>query len=93
MSLHTISATNAARSFSKIMNSVRYQGESFLIERGHEIVAQIIPPTTAKQIPIAELNRVFSEAPKLSKDDADDFLNDIYNIRAEMSALEDKWES
>ena len=38
-----ISATEAARSLSDLLNRVRYRGESFLVERGGEPVCRIIP--------------------------------------------------
>lgn len=38
-----ISATKAARSFSEIMNRVRYGGESFIVERGGKPICEIIP--------------------------------------------------
>lgn len=38
-----LSATEAARAFSDILNRTRYQGTSFVIERGGEAVARIVP--------------------------------------------------
>lgn len=38
-----IGATEASRNFSEILNRVRYRGETFVIERGGEPVARIIP--------------------------------------------------
>jgi antitoxin (DNA-binding transcriptional repressor) of toxin-antitoxin stability system len=40
---HTISATQAARTFSDLLNRVRYRGEGFVIERGGEAVCQMSP--------------------------------------------------
>jgi len=38
-----ISATEAARSFSELMNRVRYRGESFTVESGGKPICEIIP--------------------------------------------------
>jgi antitoxin (DNA-binding transcriptional repressor) of toxin-antitoxin stability system len=39
----TISATQAARTFSELLNRVRHRGETFLIERGGEPICEISP--------------------------------------------------
>jgi antitoxin (DNA-binding transcriptional repressor) of toxin-antitoxin stability system len=39
----TISATEAARSFSDVVARVRYRGEHFVIEKGGEAVCRIVP--------------------------------------------------
>lgn len=38
-----ISATEAARNFSELLNRVRYRGESFVVERGGESVCELRP--------------------------------------------------
>jgi antitoxin (DNA-binding transcriptional repressor) of toxin-antitoxin stability system len=43
-----ISATQAARGFSELMNRVRYWGESFVVERGGKPVCEILPVAPAK---------------------------------------------
>ena len=43
-----ISATKAARSFSELMNRVRYRGESFIIERGGRPICEILPARPPK---------------------------------------------
>lgn len=42
MKLH-ISATEAVRSFSELMNRVHYRGESFVVERGGKPICEILP--------------------------------------------------
>ena len=39
----TISATQAARSFSDVLSRVHYRGEEFLIEKGGEAVCRLTP--------------------------------------------------
>ena len=43
-----ISATEAARSFSELMNRVRYRGESFVVERGGKPICEILPARPPK---------------------------------------------
>jgi prevent-host-death family protein len=43
-----ISATEAARNFSELMNRVRYRGESFVVERGGQPICGILPARPAK---------------------------------------------
>lgn len=43
MKAKTISATEAARSFSDVLNRVRFRGEEFVIVRGGEEVARLAP--------------------------------------------------
>ena len=73
----TITATEAARSLSEVLNQVRYQGRRFDVRRGKEVVAQIVPPRPAKGVPIAELNQIFANLPKLGKDEAEKFVKDL----------------
>jgi antitoxin (DNA-binding transcriptional repressor) of toxin-antitoxin stability system len=40
-----VSATEAARKFSEILNRVAYKGESFIVERGGRPVCEISPPS------------------------------------------------
>lgn len=39
----TVSATQAARTFSDLLSRVQYRGERFLIERGGELVGELRP--------------------------------------------------
>ena len=38
-----ISATDAARRFSEVLNRVRYRNETFVVKRGGEPVCEIVP--------------------------------------------------
>lgn len=42
--MERITATEASRNFSEILNRARYGGEAFLVERNGEAVAEIRPP-------------------------------------------------
>jgi len=50
-----MSATDAARQFSDLLNRVRYRRESFEIVRGGEIIARIVPIEN----PPANVHRLF----------------------------------
>ena len=52
MTIQTITATEAARAFSELLNRVRYAHQSFVILRGGERVARI-EPATAPTAPTA----------------------------------------
>ncbi|WP_422293722.1 type II toxin-antitoxin system Phd/YefM family antitoxin [Candidatus Binatus sp.] len=41
-----ISATDAARRFSEVVNRVRYRNETFIVKRGGEPVCEIVPVST-----------------------------------------------
>lgn len=58
-----ISATDAARSLSDLLNRVRYRGESFVIERGGEVVCRIVPAGPAR-CTVADLVRALKAAPR-----------------------------
>jgi antitoxin (DNA-binding transcriptional repressor) of toxin-antitoxin stability system len=58
-----ISATEAARSFSELMNRVRYRGESFLVERGGKPICEILPARPPK-FSSAELAKLLRSLPK-----------------------------
>ena len=61
----TISAPEAARSFSEVLNQVQYRDRSFSIERGRKVVARLVPPASSAGLPLADLNRLFAGLPRL----------------------------
>ena len=58
-----ISASEAARSFSEIMNRVRYRGESFIVERGGKPICEIVP-ARPQSFSGAQLVHLLRELPK-----------------------------
>ncbi len=58
-----ISSTRAARSFSDILNRVRYRGQTFIVERRGEAVCEISPakPVTST---VADFVRLIRSVPK-----------------------------
>lgn len=76
----TVSATQAVRKFSEILNSVRYRGESYTIVRGGKPIASISPvdPFTKKRL-LSELKEMVKDIPRLGAE-ADRFGRDLRNI-------------
>lgn len=93
MQYHVISATEASRSLSSILNKVHYQGQSFEIKRGREVIAKIIPAESHKKIlKISELATLFQNLPSLELEDSQSFENDLKNIRTQLPAEKGSWD-
>jgi antitoxin (DNA-binding transcriptional repressor) of toxin-antitoxin stability system len=89
--MERISATQAARQFSDLLNRVVYQGQSFEVERGNRVVARLGPADTpVKGVPITELNRLFAELPSLHGD-GDAFAADLEVVRRALPPESDPW--
>jgi antitoxin (DNA-binding transcriptional repressor) of toxin-antitoxin stability system len=87
-----ISATNAARNFSDLINRVRYQGTSFEIERGNEVIARIVPAGTPITLSIVELNEQWTRLPRLDPEDAVLFEEALKDIRQNASLPDALWD-
>ncbi|MHB2018336.1 MAG: type II toxin-antitoxin system Phd/YefM family antitoxin [Candidatus Xenobia bacterium] len=82
-----ITATEAARTFSEILNSVRFQGVRYTILRGGKPVAAIVPvgePPT--QLAPLDVGSVLSALPRLG-DDAEAFADDLEWVAAHQPSL------
>jgi antitoxin (DNA-binding transcriptional repressor) of toxin-antitoxin stability system len=90
--MNRISATNAARNFSDLINRVRYQGTSFEIERGNEVIARIVPAAPPATLSIADLNEQWAKLPHLDPEDADLFEISIREIRQNATLPETLWD-
>ena len=86
----TITATEAARSFSDLLNRVRYRGETFRIVRSGEEVAQLTAASAHSGISLRDL---LSELKARPTDDPD-FADDLERIQAgQPRSAEDPWAS
>lgn len=93
MKSHAISATEASRSLSNILNKVHYLGESYDIKRGKNVIAKLIPVAAQKTtLKIVELNQLFKHLPQLEDKDQQAFENDIKQIRINMKAEDNPWD-
>lgn len=45
-----VSATEAARTFSDLLNRIRYRGEEFVVERAGEPVCRMTPAAPTKRL-------------------------------------------
>jgi prevent-host-death family protein len=95
MSNQTITATTLSRNFSDFLNQVRYQGVTLEITRGAEVIARVSPPekSASAGYPIDQLDRLLASAPRLSDQEADDFLNDIHAGVGVLHTESDAWDS
>ena len=85
----TITATEAARKFSDLLNRVRYRGETFRITRGGEEVAKLTAPPRSGTSFRTLLSQLQSER---TGDPA--FADELERIQAEQpSAGEGPWDS
>jgi prevent-host-death family protein len=89
-----ISATDAVREFSELLNRVKFKGECYIIERSGKPVARIEPTDPLpKTTTCSELARLLGELPSLGKE-LDSFAADMELARKKQPPLpeEGEWE-
>ena len=74
-----ISAAKAARSFSEILNRVKYRGESFVVERNREPICRIEPIGRRKALTADRLAEFWASLPRPDSGFADD-LDEIHQM-------------
>lgn len=90
----TINATEAVRTFSEILNSVKYRHESYTIIRGGKPAAVLVPiDSTRLHRTLGELPDFIKSLPKLG-DDLELFIKDIEEAKRKLPVLPEKsaWE-
>jgi len=76
----TISATEAVRRFSEILNSIKYRGDSYTIVRNGKPVASICPvKDVRKERALSELRNLIKKLPPLG-DEIERFEVDLRGI-------------
>lgn len=78
--IKTINATDAAREFSDILNSVKYKRDSFTILRGGKPTAAIVPVESIGVLrTMSELRMIIKSLPRLGEDSRqfEDDINDV----------------
>lgn len=76
----TVSATEAVRKFSEILNSIKYRGNHYTILRGGKPVASISPvESSLKERTLGELKELLKKLPRLG-DEAERFEKDLKEI-------------
>jgi antitoxin (DNA-binding transcriptional repressor) of toxin-antitoxin stability system len=77
--MKTISATDAVRTFSDLLNAIKYRGESYTILRGGKPAATIGPAATPLNTrTLEELSARLSDMPVI--EDRDAFASDMADI-------------
>jgi antitoxin (DNA-binding transcriptional repressor) of toxin-antitoxin stability system len=90
METESINATEAAKNFSHILNQVRYQGKSFEVKRGREIVARIVPAGSPHRVQVADLPAIFAALPPLGEEKVS-MAKDLKRLRKGVPAPRSPW--
>jgi antitoxin (DNA-binding transcriptional repressor) of toxin-antitoxin stability system len=59
-----VSATEAVRTFSDLLNRIRYRGEEFVVERGGETICRMTPAAAPARLTLRELAALLQELPQ-----------------------------
>jgi len=87
-----ITATDAARRFSEVLNHVRYQGAEFDIVRGKEVVARLVPAAPPGGVALDRLDELVRSLPRLGPREAEFFARDIERGLARMRPDAVEWD-
>jgi len=82
----SVSATEAARNFSELVNRVRYKRQSFLVERGGQAVCEIRPVFEATGFKGVDLARLLGSLPE----PPEDYLDAVADGAREQPPAEDR---
>ncbi|MFH1125461.1 MAG: hypothetical protein V1758_17530, partial [Pseudomonadota bacterium] len=83
----TVTATEATRDFSELLNRIKFSGESFIIKRGGKPVASIGPVREKKAVrPLKELKEILNALPRMG-DDLEAFEKDLVAIQEAQPSL------
>jgi antitoxin (DNA-binding transcriptional repressor) of toxin-antitoxin stability system len=58
-----VSATEAVRTFSDLLNRIRYRGEEFVVERAGEAVCRMTPAAPSRRLTFRGLTALLREIP------------------------------
>ena len=89
-----ISATRAVREFSEVLNTIKFKGAHYIIERGGKPIASMKPIDQEKDMKtLGELKRMLKNLPRLDEE-LDSFAADLEGIRKDQPLLPkgDIWE-
>jgi len=88
--MKSITATEAARRFSDLLNRVAYRHETLEISRGGRAVARLTPVQPTTGVKLKDLNALLVDLPRLNTDAAA-FAADVE--AADRGPEDDAWES
>ena len=89
-----ISATRAVRDFSEVLNTIKFKGVHYIIERGGKRVATMKPIEEKTDFKtLGELKALLKKLPKLDEE-LDSFASDLEDISKDQPpmAMGDLWE-
>ncbi len=89
-----ISATRAVRDFSGVLNTIKFKGVHYIIERGGKPVASMTPIDEEKDFKtLGELKVLLKKLPRLNEE-MDGFVTDLEGIRQDQPVITmgDLWE-
>ena len=89
-----ITATQAVREFSELLNKIKFKGDRYIIKRSGKPVAQMEPIREAKKAKmLKELKSLLKELPRLDQE-LDAFAADLEGVRKDQPPLpeEGMWE-
>lgn len=81
--MRRITATQAARNFSQILDQVRFRGESYIVERNGEPICRIEPSGYASRVTVTELRALLASTPPPD----DTFARDVAAIQKSQPRL------
>jgi antitoxin (DNA-binding transcriptional repressor) of toxin-antitoxin stability system len=85
-----VTATEAVRDFSTILNRVKFSGDNYIIKRNGKFVALI--SSIGEKVPVRplkELKNILKQLPRLD-DELDSFSDDLNTIVSEQPGLPDR---
>ncbi len=89
-STNTVTATEASRNFSELLNRVLYRGESFVIERGGEPVGELRPAGPSR-FTGADLVTLLRSLPPVDEDYLDT-VEELTRTQARVPPSPSPWE-
>jgi antitoxin (DNA-binding transcriptional repressor) of toxin-antitoxin stability system len=84
----SVTATEASRRFSNMLDRIRFGSESFDIVRNGEVVARIVPPERQRSS-LANLVEALDAAGPMGAD----FADDLEAVKHDQPPLDDPWTS
>jgi len=89
-----ISATRAVRDFSEVLNTIKFQGAHYIIERGGKPIASMKSvDEKVDSLTLGELQALLKKLPRL-EEELDDFATDLEEISRNQPLMStgDLWE-
>lgn len=86
-----ITATEATRNISDILNRAQFRGESFEVTQGDEVVVKI-EAVKPKRLTVGEFREIWKNLPPLDPENAAAWEEDQKLIRASAPAAPYKWD-